>query len=87
VYVTSDPHCAGDPGRKVEGSFVLKHISNRKGDSAKLSGLREAYFGALLHRVNQTVSSLQQGTSRDGLEHLVRFVESFQVITPGESVP
>ncbi len=87
MHVISDPHCAGDPGRKVEGSFVLKHISNRKGDSAKLSGFREAYFGALLHRVNQTVSSLQQGTSRDGLEHLVRFVESFQVITPGESVP
>ena len=58
---------------------MLKHISTLKGQTATLSGLREAYFGALLHRANQTVTGAQQGMLREGLDHIVRFVESFQV--------
>ena len=58
---------------------MLKHISSLKGQAAKLSGLREAYFGTLLQGVNQTFTSMEQGGSRDGLDHIVRFVESFQV--------
>ncbi len=58
---------------------MLKHISSLKGQAAKLSGLREAYFGTLLQGVNQTLTSIEQGASRDGLDHIVRFVESFQV--------
>jgi hypothetical protein len=58
---------------------VLKHISSHKGSTARLSGLREAYFGTLLQQLNQTVASAQEGASEDGADHLVRFVESFQV--------
>jgi hypothetical protein len=61
------------------GSFVLKHISSHKGRRARLSGLREAYFGTLLQQLNQTVSGAQAGASEDGVDRLVRFVESFQV--------
>ena len=61
---------------------MLKHISSLKGQAAKLSGLREAYFGALLQGVNQTLTSREQAASRDGLDHIVRFVESFQVRGP-----
>ena len=67
----------GEVGKR--GSFVLKHISSHKGRRAHLSGLREAYFGTLLQQPNQTVSSAQEGASEDGIDHLVRFVESFQV--------
>lgn len=58
---------------------MLKHISSLKGQAAKLSGLREAYFGTLLNRANQTAVGMQQKMSREGLDHIVRFVESFQV--------
>ena len=58
---------------------MLKHISTLKGQTATLSGLREAYFGSLLHRANQTMIGTQQVVFREGLDHIVRFVESFQV--------
>ena len=79
---TDDVRCltvlaGGEAGER--GSFVLKHISSHKGRRARLSGLREAYFGTLLQQPNQTVSSAQEGASEDGIGHLVRFVESFQV--------
>ena len=63
----------------AEGLFVLKHISSLKGQAAKLSGLREAYFGVLLHRANHTAIGMQQSIAREGFDHIVRFVESFQV--------
>ena len=61
---------------------MLKHISSLKGQAAKLSGLREAYFGTLLRGVNQTLTGMEKGGSRHGLDHIVRFVESFQVRFP-----
>ena len=59
---------------------MLKHISSRKGERAKRSGRREAYFGARL-QLNRTLTTLNPKDSacRDGLDHLVRFVESFEV--------
>ena len=45
---------------------------------AHLSGLREAYFGGLLCNQSATVQSATL-PSREGCNHIVRFVESFQV--------
>ena len=57
---------------------MLKHISSRKGKRAKRSGRREAYFGARL-QPNRTLEAPKDGASSNGLDHLVRFVESFEV--------
>lgn len=65
---------------------MLKHISDRKGEGAKLSGLREAYFGRLLQQIKQTVTGREGSTSRNGFDHLVRFVESFQVGCKGSLI-
>ena len=61
---------------------MLKHISSRKGEQAKRSGRREAYFGARL-QLNHTLTAPENSASSDGLNHLVRFVESFEVRSLG----
>ena len=57
---------------------MLKHISSRKGEQARRSGRREAYFGARL-QLNRTLTTPEHNASSAGLDHLVRFVESFEV--------
>ena len=60
---------------------MLKHISSRKGERARRSGHREAYFGARL-QLSRTLMTPEDTACRDGLDHLVRFVESFEVGSP-----
>ena len=63
---------AGGLPEEGEEHYVLKHISSRKGEQAKRSGRREAYFGARL-QPNRTVTAPETSASSDGLDHLVRF--------------
>ena len=73
---------AGESPEEGEEHYVLKHISSRKGERARRSGRREAYFGARL-QLNRTLIGSEDSASSDGLEHLVRFVESFEVRSLG----
>ncbi len=73
---------AGDAGR--EGGYVLKRIRSDGGkqDGRRLSLLREAYFGRL---INNLAAHLDLGSQQgvplewDGRNHVVRYVESFEV--------
>ena len=69
---------AGESPERGEEHYVLKHISSRKGERAERSGRREAYFGARL-QLSRTLTAPEGGASTEGLDHLVRFVESFEV--------
>ena len=73
---------AGQLPEGGEEHYVLKHISSRKGERARRSGRREAYFGARL-QLNRTLTAPENGASSDGLDHIVRFVESFEVRSLG----
>ena len=69
---------AGESPEGGKERYVLKHISSRKGERARRSGRREAYFGARL-QLNRTIKAPENSASSNGLDHLVRFVESFEV--------
>ena len=63
----------------VEGeSFILKRVLAERGEAVRLSGLREAYFGRLFAASPATAPA----PAILGHDHLVRFVESFQVSMP-----
>lgn len=72
VLIAGDEVCG--PGN----AFVLKRIMIAKGHRAHLSGLREAYFGQLLR--GQPLAASQH--VEDGQDHIVRFVEAFEVCLP-----
>ena len=48
-----------------------------KGAEVRLSGLREAYFGALL--TPKPLADAARAMQEDGRAHLVRFVEAIEV--------
>jgi hypothetical protein len=66
---------AGEEVCEEGQSFVLKRILVSKGQDAHLSGLREAYFGQLLQNRSIAAPRLVE----DGRNHIVRFVEFFEV--------
>ena len=64
----------------ADEAFVLKRIrmgADVRSEAVHLSGLREAYFGGLLCNQSATV---QAAMHPHGCQHIVRFVESFQVL-------
>ena len=63
----------------ADDAFVLKRIRTGPGrEAAHLSGLREIYFGSLLCNESATVQAAALPPP-EGCNHIVRFVESFQV--------
>ena len=71
---------AGKPGAAdvcEGGPFVLKRMLLAKGAEVRLSGLREAYFGALL--TPKPLADAARATQEDGRAHIVRFVEAIEV--------
>ncbi|KAK9853911.1 hypothetical protein WJX84_000068 [Apatococcus fuscideae] len=62
--------------------FVLKRLASKQGPAAWLSGLREAHFGQRLLSLDQQQAAYMRagtGGTSGPLDHLARFVESFQV--------
>ena len=55
---------------------MLKRIPSEKGKDGRLSGLREAYFGVLFKSEAHMEAAI---SLQNGLDHIVRFVESFEV--------
>lgn len=70
---------AGKGHTTADIAFVLKRIRIGAGKEVHLSGLREAYFGQLLCNDSAMVHAAMHVPLR-GCQHVVRFVESFQVI-------
>lgn len=74
-------------GADGESGYVLKRIRSGGGhhDGQRLSFLREAYFGNLINTlpVHLNASGKQDDSTRstgmDGRDHIVRYVESFEV--------
>ena len=62
-------------------AHVLKRMLLAKGADVRLSGLREAYFGALLTPRPHVEAPHARGDGGEAPgDHLVRFVEAFEVI-------
>ncbi|KAK9817610.1 hypothetical protein WJX74_001274 [Apatococcus lobatus] len=87
---TADPNTQRAPPRassiaeehfanRAKEGFVLKRLDRKQGLSSWLSGLREVHFGhRLLALERQQQRHIQPG-SYQAMEHLARFVESFQI--------
>lgn len=73
----------GDAGREegfgegAEQGFVLKRVLGGRGSEAWRSGRREEYFGRLFWPAQARAAA---GDSRGGAGHLVRYVESLEVL-------
>ncbi|GMH38468.1 hypothetical protein BSKO_06352 [Bryopsis sp. KO-2023] len=71
------------PTSEVEGSgpdtdlFVMKRLMVEKGEDVLRSGLRERYFGELFRQ--KAAEAGASGVECRGCNHLVRFIESFEV--------
>lgn len=68
-----------------ESGYVLKQLRASKDtpEQLRLSFSREAYFGQLINRLTSSLGAcnLQDSLScLDGKQHLVRYIESFEVI-------
>lgn len=67
-----------------EPGFILKQVraSGSTPEQLRLGFSREAYFGRLINALRpilETCARAEDAACHDGRQHLVRFVESFEV--------
>ncbi|CAJ2644045.1 unnamed protein product [Trifolium pratense] len=77
---SSNPECQDGPSNYT--MYILKRIMVEKGSAVYLSGLREKYFGEIFLNGSeysfQNKFRLEGAIYEEGLNHIARYVESFE---------